>query len=142
MKNVECRMQNAVVPRFPDLTIVVDAVSSGGRCLWGMAMNFSFWLFNAETRRDAEIRREVLFSAFLCDALGLCVKSGYGVAVALPRCVFLWVASLFRQVSVPLLVVALGLEVSAQISPASATNAAVKIASSGLCRVSELPGMP
>jgi tetratricopeptide (TPR) repeat protein len=91
-------------------------------------MNSCIWHINAETQRAAEIRSELLVSEFLGDAPRICVKPDMAVAVALPRCVFLWVASLFRQaILVPNLVVALGWEVSAQVGVAPATHAAVKM---------------
>ena len=100
--------------------------------LWGIAMNPGFWLVNAETQRAAEIRRALLFFAFLRDALRLCVNPGLAVALALPGCVFLWFASWFRlAILVPLLVVILGWQVSVQVSAAPATNAAVRIAAPG-----------
>jgi Tfp pilus assembly protein PilF len=53
-------------------------------------------------------------------------------ALALPRCVLLWFASLFRLlVPVNLLLVGLGFAASAQIKSAPATNAEVKIAALG-----------
>ena len=93
-----------------------------------MAVDSSYWLMNAKTQRAAEIRRAFSIYAFLGDALSFCVRPGMAVALALPRCVLLWVASLFRlAILVPLLVVTLGWEVSAQVGAAPATNAAVKM---------------
>src|ERR1019366_3493763 len=97
-----------------------------------IAMDSSSWLVNAETRRAAEVRRALLFSAFLRDASRLCVKRGMAVALALPRCVPLWVASLCRlAIAVTILVVTFGWTAWGQIKSTPATNAAVKMAVPG-----------
>ena len=112
-------------------------VCGGRRSDWwemlgGIAMSPGFWLVNAETQRAAEVRRALLFSALLRDALRLCVKRGMAVALALPRCVPLWVASLCRlAIAVTILVVTFGWTAWGQIKSAPATNAAVKMAEPG-----------
>ncbi len=100
--------------------------------LWGIAMSPCLRLVTPETQRAAEIRGEFLLFAFLRDALRRCVKPGRAVALALPRCVLLWLTPLFRvAVPVILLVAGLGFAASAQIKSAPATNAAVRIAAAG-----------
>ena len=95
-------------------------------------MDSNFWLVNAETQRAAEIRRAFLFSAFLRDALCLCVKRGMAAALALPRCVLLWAASLCRlAIAVTILVVTFGWTALGQTKSAPASNAAVKLAAPG-----------